>query len=127
MAAEHQHVERARANEHYAKSMSTVDMPEAAWKVTVSFYAALHYVEAVIVRAGGASKRHEDRRSAIFLLPALKAVRTDYLALEEGARQARYNPTFDFGDNPKTQELCDLVSSIRSKLGFSSTGRQASP
>lgn len=46
-----QHREQAQSNEQLAKSMCDGDS-HYDWAVTVSFYAALHYLEAYFVRKG---------------------------------------------------------------------------
>lgn len=118
MATEKDHVHRARANQSFAKHLSTVDSVNAAWKVVVNFYAALHYVEAIVVRSGRASGSHDDRREEIRNNPALRRIRDQYRLLESSSRDARYNPAIDFGSRRDTQEICDLAESIRVSLGF---------
>jgi hypothetical protein len=118
VATEQQHVDRARANEAFAAPMSTVESTAAAWKVTVNFYAALHYVEAIIIRGGGTSMNHDARSMAIAKIPALRPIRNDYKILSSSAREARYDPTTDFGARNDTQMICDLAHQIGVTLGF---------
>jgi hypothetical protein len=118
LASEQEHVARAIANEAYAKNISTVNMPDAAWKITVCFYAAVHYVEAIIVRTGKRSSSHDERLSAVAQLPQLKKIKAEYRALYGFSRDARYDPAINFGQRKDTQQICDLLPAIKSGLGF---------
>jgi hypothetical protein len=118
VATEEEHLNRGRANLAFARRLSTVDSTEAAWKVTASFYAALHFVEATLVRRGLAGTTHVRRRDLMAAEPALRHVRAEYRTLEDASRDARYAPEVDFANRKDTQALCDLADAIRASLGY---------
>jgi hypothetical protein len=110
------HVQRARINEAFANSLSP--QTQAEWKVIASFYSALHYAEAVIVRSGGASSDHRTRGNYMRSLPELQLVRTNYETLANFAWDARYDPTIDLSSQQDVQAICDLLRSIKADLNF---------
>lgn len=116
MATEQQHLERARANESFSNTISPIS--QAEWKIVTAFYAALHYVEAIIVRSGRQSVDHTSRTMLISQIPELRKVRADYETMRNYAREARYDPTTNFGASQIVQDICDLLPEIRRQLGF---------
>ncbi|HEV2740134.1 MAG TPA: hypothetical protein VGU66_16255 [Candidatus Elarobacter sp.] len=119
MPTEQQHVDRARANESFARSLSTIEPIQAAWRVTAHFYAALHYVEAVLVRIGKPTTTHGQRRQALTVEREVRGVRAKYGTLEDTARAARYDPGANIAILRDLQQICDLSDEIRKSLGFS--------
>jgi hypothetical protein len=71
VATEAQHIARAAENEAFALSISPIRY--GGWKAITTFYAALHYVEAVIVRKNLQSSDHTSRAGYIRSLPDLDA------------------------------------------------------
>jgi hypothetical protein len=116
VATEQQHLDRARSNESFAKTLSPLS--HADWKIIICFYAALHYVEAVVVRSGHRSSDHGTRATYLRQIPALRPVSTDYFTLSNWAWKARYDPTIDLSAQKNVQDICDLLEAIRKGLGF---------
>lgn len=64
------------------------------WIVTVSFYAALHLVEAKLAEKGFDSRDHLGRNNNIARFNQFKAIRNEYKILYDKSRIARYDGTF---------------------------------
>ena len=116
MATEEQHLARAASNEAFARGISPIQ--NGGWKVITTFYAALHYVEAIIVRSGLQSSDHKSRGVHMRNLPELQLVSSDYQTLSNYAWIARYDPTIDLSRERVTQEICDLLGPIKTQLGY---------
>lgn len=117
MATYDEHVARARRNEEFAGTITRGD-----WKIIVTFYAAVHYIEAVIVQRGFSSSDHKSRGGFINSLRVLKPIATDYSSLSTHAWTARYRAHYDYNLPEKTAEvsrLCALLDRIKAQLGFS--------
>ncbi len=114
MATEDDHLRKARANEAFARLLSPADRPDR--KIIVSFYSALHYVEAIIVRSGHRSSDHAARANYLRVLPVLEPIRSEYLALANWAWKARYDPTMQFSKTAEVQSACDLAENVRRRL-----------
>lgn len=84
----------------------------------VSFYSALHYVEAIIVRNNKQSSNHAERRTNMKTIPELRAINSDFSTLHNFAREARYDPATNFGASNQVQVICDLLDAIRNGLNF---------
>jgi hypothetical protein len=120
VATEAEHLAKAKRNEAFAAQRSIAS--EADWKIVASFYAALHYVETVIVRSGRRSSvDHNQRNQLVRTLPEFAPIRSDYLALGNHAWSARYDPSFDWLDPSvanQVQQICDLLIRIKQGLKF---------
>ena len=108
------HLRRAERNELFARSISPVEQPE--WKVIVTFYSALHYVEAGVVRAGYRSSDHASRAFHLRAIRGLRNAARAYLILSNHASEARYNPNVDLSRG--VQPICDLLQSIKRSLSL---------
>lgn len=64
------------------------------WVVTVSFYAALHLVEAKLSESGIDSKDHFARSNNVERFNQFKNIRTQYKTLYDKSRIARYDAAF---------------------------------
>lgn len=64
------------------------------WIVTVSFYAALHLVEAKLAESGIDSKDHFARGNNVERFGQFKTIRNQYKTLYDKSRIARYDGTF---------------------------------
>lgn len=115
MAAEALHVSRARANESFARLLSPADRGD--WRIIVSFYAALHYVEARLSRLGQTSSDHRNRRALMRKFTDFAPVRNDYETLSNFAWSARYDPALVLQPD-EVQNVVDLLPAIRTALGF---------
>ena len=85
-----QHLQRAEENESLARSMRLQIPNDFGWRVTVTFYAALHYVQAYLSSHGQYPTVHSARDSAVQRDPRLKAIFPDYRELKDRSRDARY-------------------------------------
>jgi hypothetical protein len=118
MASEREHVSRAKHDELLAR---TLGPSFEDWRIIATFYAALHYVEAIIVRNGGKSASHRNRKAVMNSIPLLQQVVTDYDTLRNQAEIARYRPDIDFSSpsfRNQVTAICSLLGSIKSVLGF---------
>jgi len=93
--------------------MSAVDHPD--WKIIVAFYAALHYVEAVLAGKNIHSTDHKSRNQYMRTVAELQPARADYESLASYAWTARYDPRVDF--SRQVQAVCDLLIEIKRSLG----------
>jgi hypothetical protein len=116
VASEAEHIARARYNENFARELST--NRHAEWKIIASFYAALHYVEATIVKSGGKSTDHSSRAEWVRRLSPLRKVSAEYFSLSNYAWEARYDPTTSFSKEKSVQAICDLLPVVRQGLGY---------
>ncbi len=64
------------------------------WIVTVSFYAAVHLVEAKLAESGIDSQDHFCRNNNVNRFNQFKNIRNEYKALYDKSRIARYDATF---------------------------------
>lgn len=83
------HRARAEANERIANRLDPGLNPDLDWRVTMLFYAAVHWVEAYLDTRSVHSRSHADRVRALQALqfPLL----LQYQALEDASRRARYD------------------------------------
>lgn len=92
------HSELARENLRRARhgGEDVSQHPGLEWRITMSFYAALHAVDHALAAGGARPHDHDQRRQRIFVDPrwkdTLSPIRADYRALERLSRQARYMP-----------------------------------
>jgi len=77
--------------EHNEFLISTLDNPFWDWAIIVTFYAALHYVEAYLGTKGIHAPTHPVRDSHIQRDSTLKTIYVDYRELENESRDARYD------------------------------------
>lgn len=98
-----QHLEQAQSNEQLAKNMCGGES-HYDWAVTISFYAALHYLDAYLLKksvyvlqeatAKGEGAHALRRKKAKAMLPSDESRR--YITLQQQSERARY---FTAGDN----------------------------
>lgn len=89
------HLEKARNNENLLTSeMSSSKYANYYdWVVTVTFYTALHYVDANLARYGIHPRCHEGKNGRnAFVSRRLRTVSSKYLTLYTRSRYARYIP-----------------------------------
>lgn len=118
MATPSEHIDRGHHNETLATQMPG---GFADWRIAITFYAALHYVEAIIIRSGRRSSDHKSRKEAMRTLPALRLAAVDYDTLANQAWIARYRADYDFNDpalSAEVQRICDLLPAIKNAIGM---------
>jgi hypothetical protein len=82
------HLSQAKHNESVALFLLQHDYPD--WAVTAFFYAALHYVEAVLAQNNQHSGNHPIRDNTIGRTPSLKGIYREYRYLKTLSNDARY-------------------------------------
>ena len=93
------HLSVAHDNEQLA-SLLNMDIPAArGWAATISFYAALHYVEAFLSKSGIHSADHRTRDSNLCRHNETMAIYDDFCELKNISTSARY-----FGQYPNKLE-----------------------
>jgi hypothetical protein len=118
VATASEHIARGRRNEEVAASLPRGC---ADWRITVTFYAAVHYVESVIAGHGMRSSDHRSRQSYINAIRELRPVAIDYQTLANQAWIARYRADYDFNDASVQGEVtktCALLGKIKTGLGI---------
>jgi len=86
-----QHLTKAVENERFAATIDTSTVTGVEWAITVTFYAALHYIQAYLSTRGQSYFRHESRGDAIQKDPNIRNAYDDYRELYDIARDARYD------------------------------------
>lgn len=91
MPSRDDHVKKATENEVFANRLDTNTQASINWKLIVSFYAALHYVEAYLAKALNQHVRvHTTRDSIVSRESNLRAIRKEYAHLKYYGFNARY-------------------------------------
>jgi uncharacterized protein (UPF0332 family) len=88
------HIALAKHNEAFVNSFGDYEKnttPFLDWIVIATYYAALHYVDAVLYLSRGKDPHsHEERREAIRSEAKLAPVKNSYKFLEDKSKKARY-------------------------------------
>lgn len=117
MASENEHLRQAAHNEEFLTAHGLADTPYTDWAVTAIFYAALHYVRALLSRYHYTNiSRYGEMDKAFERVDVLRrndSIYVDYRQLKDDSRAARYDMWKPTGD-----EVIDLrdgeLSRIRS-------------
>jgi uncharacterized protein (UPF0332 family) len=83
-----EHISKAERNEKIAQTLATTMYWD--WVVTILFYAALHYVDAILAVSGTHPENHTRRNDFMWTNDTLKKIRSEYRTLETLSRNARY-------------------------------------
>jgi len=84
------HLEVARDNELLAAQLNMDNSAARGWAATISFYSALHYVEAFFSRKGIHSADHRTRDSNLCRHDETMAIYDDFCELKNISTGARY-------------------------------------
>ncbi len=121
MPASQAHVLQAEKNESlYLKLNSPALIGFEDWQITSLFYSALHYVDAVLGKAGIHPTTHTQRAFWISHTSKLSGIERNYRLLEDYSRQARYDlQEFNRSDAQeiKSQNFDPLKRHLLSALG----------
>lgn len=119
MPKKDEHVEKAERNEAFAEYLATKSK-YIDWAVTVLFYAAVHYIDAVLAVSQVHPEDHKERKAAIAVNDTLKIVYAEYRKLETLSWNARYFAMPITADdwNKIKPEFNALRGHIRSRLGL---------
>jgi len=83
-----EHISKAERNEKFAETVAKTAYLD--WAVTIIFYAALHYVDAILAASSIHPDNHTQRDDAIGTNATLLKVRSEYRTLETLSQNARY-------------------------------------
>ena len=114
-----EHLRAAQANQELASVLTSLP-GGISWSPVVSFYAALHLVDAYLATLGVHPVSHVARRAVIRRTESLEPVLDDYRTLEALSREARYDlRQFSQAEASSlmTGELARVSDAIRSLLG----------
>lgn len=124
MATEAQHFAQAEHNEAFLGTFDLATSPYLDWAVSVIFYAALHYLRALMARhrLTNISKYGEMDNAFARLLPFRRQpeVYQDYRQLKDDSRAARYDmwrPHVAEIADLRDQELTRIRVFVRTELG----------
>jgi uncharacterized protein (UPF0332 family) len=84
-----EHVKKAERNEAFAEHLAK-NSKYTDWAVTILFYAAVHYVDAVLAVSQIHPEDHKERKAAIAVNDTLKCVYREYRKLETLSWNSRY-------------------------------------
>lgn len=87
MATKDEHLAKAKHNEAFVAALAD---PFWDWAVTVTFYAALHYVMAFLATKADHPPTHQVRNSHIHRDRVLRPIYIDYRELQNESEDARY-------------------------------------
>jgi uncharacterized protein (UPF0332 family) len=107
-----EHISKAERNEKFADTVSNTAYLD--WAVTILFYAALHYVDAILAVSGIHPDSHSQRGDAMGTNATLSSVRAEYRILETLSQNARYRSMKIDGFDLK--EAKDQFSTLRAHL-----------
>jgi hypothetical protein len=94
LPASREHVARAKHNLTFARDVDLNTTQYLDWVVTAYFYAALHWVDAVIAdKEGIVPENHEIRREYVKKKWYLRGISKEYRDLKDRSEDARYRLT----------------------------------
>lgn len=99
------HLSVAHDNEHLAERLNMDSAPARGWAATMSFYAALHYVEAFFSTKGSHSADHRTRDSNLCRYNETLKIYDEFCELKNISTSARY-----FGRYPNKTEFSVAVA-----------------
>lgn len=116
MPTRDEHVSQAR---HNARFYATIDQGQFKdWAVTVLFYVALHYVDALLAQIANIHPPiHGVRDNWMSKVAELKPIYSHYRALKTASHNSRYIPPTSF-TNTYVQQLENThLAKIKSQIG----------
>lgn len=96
---------------HNKKFIGKIDSEFDDWAVTVTFYAAIHLIEAVLSKKCNVTSvhNHDDRKRSMYEnKEVFSECMTDYLMLQSLARTARYSGIARMGDKDALEAQTEL-------------------
>lgn len=118
MPSKEEHLLKAERNQKFAETLTATQYLD--WAVTVLFYAALHYVDAVLAVSGIDPNDHTERQDAIVRNITLKRIYPEYRTLEVLSRNARYfSLRIEPEDWKRAKDAFDVLRAhIRGRMGI---------
>lgn len=89
MASSEEHLAQAEHNESTASALAGSGFYD--WAATCLFYAALHWVQAYLVRRGQVPGSHRQREALMRTRPELRSIVDAYRVLKTDSESARYD------------------------------------
>ena len=102
---EEQHLALAHANEEFLGEIRSTGHLD--WTVTVLFYTALHYADAVLARFHSAHPTDHQDRARQLSSPSYSSLHDSYRRLQDRSRAARYE-----GQTPSPDEFAKLEGDL---------------
>lgn len=121
------HISKAKRNERFYRKDELEISNFTEWSVVVLFYAAVHYIDAVLSQDTSLSPEYRDpidhstRNIAVTKCLNLFPIAREYLQLYRRSIEARYNQlTFpdNYGTNAKTNLFNPIQKQSRTVLGI---------
>lgn len=116
------HIQKAERNERFYQSCNLGNSSFKEWATVAIFYAALHYVDALLEnQASIHPKNHKDREAAISKISQFRQIAPHYLYLYDRSRDARYTDmlfTDAFFSDILTNQFCPVRTHLRSTLNL---------
>jgi bisphosphoglycerate-independent phosphoglycerate mutase (AlkP superfamily) len=111
------HIKKAERNEKFAEFLAS-KTHYLDWAITVLFYAALHYVDAVLAVSLADPEDHKERKAQMAVNETLKRVYREYRIVETASWNSRYfTMPIDSDDwNKVKPEFDALRGHIRNRL-----------
>jgi hypothetical protein len=114
-----EHMALAQRNQRFADTLRFLDPATAAqnqehavqflWSVVVSFYGAVHFVNAYMWEHGGfAPRNHSEREQYLYANRKLAPIVMSYEKLQDRGFQARYDPRARISADDAQQALDEL-------------------
>ena len=88
MISPQEHLDQAVRNEEFSVAISSLPNRFAEWEITVLFYSALHYADALLTTLGFNAKDHRQRRNLIVRHTTFP---NEYDNLFQASLEARYD------------------------------------
>jgi hypothetical protein len=114
-----QHIKKAERNEVFAEFLAT-KTKYLDWAVTVLFYAALHYIDAILAVSLADPEDHKERKAQMAVNDTTRRVYREYRLIETVSWNSRYfaMPIEAEDWNKVKPEFDALRGHIRSRLGL---------
>lgn len=121
------HIGKAERNEQFFQSHNLITSQFSEWGVTVLFYAAMHYVDAVLAQESGLPTQcrqpinHANRNNGVAKSPTLRLVYNNYKVLYDRSRDARYTKIdfpHGFLNNLETTRFEPVKRCVRTALAL---------
>ena len=118
MPLQSEHISKAEANEKFVATVAQTAYLD--WAVTIIFYSALHYVDAVLAASSVHPDNHTKRSHAIGANATLLTIRPEYRVLETLSKNARYRSIkIDGPDLEEEQKNFEILRTLlRSRIGL---------
>jgi hypothetical protein len=111
MPIQSEHVSAAEANTHLATTLLDLS---PAWSIVVTFYAALHWVDAFLATFPLHPENHVERNYYVGLSP-LAPIFPSYIRLSNRSREARYDLR-SFARDAASQHITVDLARIRDHI-----------